>query len=268
MTHKTVDSFIRWAGSKRQIRPILAKYWNSEFNRYIEPFVGSGNLFFFLQPNKSLLSDINSELIDTYTQIKNNPESVYKILVSIPVGESAFYKIRQMSTKELSQEEAAARFIYLNIFAFNGLYRTNLKGEFNVPYGRQKNPHIPNLDRYLLCSELLQTAQILCCDFETSLDKAQKGDFVYLDPPYKVNGKKIFHEYDKSGFSTDEIRRLKCQLAKLNSRGVRFLLSYAKSEEAEMLVEGFCKTEIIVRRNIAGFAQHRRNDVEWLITNL
>lgn len=267
MTQKSIDSFIRWAGSKRQIRSILAKYWNNHFNCYIEPFLGSGNLFFFLQPQKSILSDINEELIDTYIQIRDNPKTIYSLLLELPMGEKAYYEIRHINPAELSKEEAAARFIYLNIFAFNGLYRTNLKGEFNVPFGRQKILHIPPIERYLLCSEALQNSQLFCCDFESTLNKAKAGDFLYIDPPYKVNGKKVFHEYDKTLFSSNDVIRLRNQLYNLNSKGVFFLLSYAKSAEAELLAEGFEKTEIFVRRNIAGFAQHRRTDEEWLITN-
>lgn len=265
-TTKT-DSFLRWAGSKRQIRSLLASYWQNQYSSYIEPFVGSGNLFFYLQPQKSILGDINKELIDTYIQIKSCAEHVYNLLISFPTGEKAYYYIRSIKPDTLSPQEAAARFIYLNIFSFNGLYRTNLDGNFNVPYGRRKETNFPKFDRYLKCSQSLQNTELINGDFEIVLNLAKSGDFIYLDPPYRIKAKKTFNEYDKASFCANDVLRLRNHLEILSSRGVTFLLSYAKSEEAEILMEGYKRLEIVVRRNIAGFVKDRRNAEEWLITN-
>jgi len=262
-----VRPFLKWAGSKRQILSTLSNYWTNEFDRYIEPFVGSGSLFFYLNPRQGILADINSDLMDTYKQIKHNVDGVSSELARMAKGKREYYRIRSLDTKHLSASQRAARFIYLNRLSFNGLYRTNQSGGFNVPFGGERAGSIPNKETLQLCSKALHRVQLLSGDFESALAKARPGDFVYLDPPYSVKARRIFNEYDRSAFSSNELLRLRLWLDKLTDQGIVFLLSYAKSKEAQLLMEGYPKQEITVRRNIAGFSKHRRNAKEWLASN-
>jgi len=266
--NKPIKPFLRWAGSKRQIRSKLSSYWSDDHKRYLEPFLGSGSLYFYINPKKAILGDINFDLIETYEQIKKNLKSVYSILLKMPEGKNEYYKIRSKDKRKLTQEERAARFIYLNRYSFNGLYRTNQNGEFNVPYGGEKTGQLPSRELLELCSGALQTAQLISGDFELVLNQAKSGDFIYLDPPYKIAEKRVFTEYDKSSFREFDIKRLRNWLDKLTEMGIVFLLSYADCEEAEFLKDGYDADEIMVRRNIAGFSKHRRSAGELLVTNV
>jgi DNA adenine methylase len=263
-----IKPFLKWAGSKKQILSTLASYWSNEFNSYVEPFVGSGSLYFYLTPQKAILGDINSELIATYRQIKNDFNGVSSNLSKMVRDKDEYYRIRALDVKTLSPSQRAARFIYLNRLSFNGLYRTNQKGEFNVPFGGEKSGSLPNQESLQACSIFLQRTILVSGDFELVLEKTKSGDFVYLDPPYSVKARRIFNEYDRSGFNENDIKRLKQWLEKLTTRGVVFLLSYAKSSEAKFLMDGYPIQEITVRRNIAGFSEHRHDAKEWIASNM
>jgi len=259
--------FLRWAGSKKQILPILSKYWNGNHRRYIEPFAGSACLFFNLRPQSAILGDINRDLIETYQQIKECPSKVIGSIKNFKKGKYEYYQVREMKPHTLSLSERAARFIYLNRYCFNGLYRTNRNGEFNVPYGGEKTGNIPSDDIIYSCSELLTDVTLISGDFETTLSYVRYGDFVYMDPPYRVNNRRVFNEYDALTFSQDDLKRLKLWLKILTNKGIEFLLSYAESDEANYLREGYKLEKVLVKRNIAGFSNKRRNDYEVLITN-
>ena len=139
----SAQPFIRWAGSKRQHLSLLKSYWSDKFSRYVEPFAGSAILFFNLNPKRALLGDINNELISTFETVSDHPTRIHNILSSIPKGRSHYIKLRKVNPYSLCPTKRAARFIYLNRYCFNGLYRTNLKGEFNVPYGGKKSGKLP-----------------------------------------------------------------------------------------------------------------------------
>ena len=263
-----IKPFLKWAGSKRQILYILSTYWSNQFNSYIEPFAGSGSLYFYLMPQKAILGDINAELIATYKQIKNDVSSVSAELSTLIREKSEYYRIRSLDTKTLAPSQRAARFIYLNRLSFNGLYRTNQKGQFNVPFGGDKGGLLPSYELLQECSSCLQRAKLVSGDFELVLGKAKLGDFVYLDPPYSVKARRMFNEYNRAGFNENDINRLKQWLNQLTQRGVVFLLSYAKSKEAKYLMEGYPIREVTVRRNIAGFSKHRRDAKEWIASNI
>lgn len=263
------SSFLRWAGSKRQLVPKLSSFWNESYLRYIEPFAGSSVLFFNISPSRAILSDINSELTLTYNEIKNNLEEVLGVLRKINIGKEEYLRLREINPVDLSNHYRAARFIYLNRFCFNGLYRTNRKGEFNVPYGgtSQKCGSLPSDDLFIACSKILQNAEIINCDFEVTLEKAVEGDFVYLDPPYSVKNNRVFIEYSPSTFSIDSVNKIKDWISILDRKGVKFLLSYAESEESEYLKRGFSWEIVEVKRNIAGFYSDRKIANEILIYN-
>lgn len=260
--------FLRWAGSKRQLIPILEQFWRPSYRRYVEPFAGSASLFFAVRPTRAVLGDINPELIAAYRQIKYQMSNVWAILRGMPNNRRAFLKMRSVSPFELDGPTRAARFIYLNRFCFNGLYRTNSKGVFNVPYGGAKSGNLPSEATLRACSRALQTAALVCRDFEATLRDVRSGDFVYMDPPYSVKATRVFNEYGPSPFSVNDLIRLRACMDRLASGKVRFVVSYADSEEAELLVKGFGHQVVSVRRNIAGFTSSRRQSNEVLVFNI
>jgi DNA adenine methylase len=260
-------SFLRWAGSKKQILPILQTHWNSTFTRYVEPFAGSACLFFRIQPEKALLGDINKDLISTYVEVKYRVAQVIKELSKLEKGRDNYLKLRGMDVSGLSRSEKAARFIYLNRFCFNGLYRTNLKGQFNVPYGGERSGGIPAEEGLRACSRMLKRAHLIPGGFEKVLEKVTTGDFVYLDPPYSVEAKRVFKEYNAAAFGEKDLYSLRGWLETLANRNIKFLVSYAESDEADVLRKGFHSKVISVRRNIAGFSASRLRSNEILISS-
>ncbi len=268
VTTERVKPFLRWAGSKRQIIPVLTSYWDNSYNRYIEPFAGSAALFFNLAPSLALLGDVNKELIATYNEVKNNYFAVVAALKPMKKGRKTYLKLRSINPAELSPAMRAARFIYLNRFCFNGIYRTNRAGRFNVPYGGDKAGKLPSRDLLSQCSACLQTVDFHAGGFEKTLERAKRGDFVYLDPPYSVKSRRVFNEYDASIFDEKHLKILREWLHKLDKQGVAFLVSYALSREGYYLSKGFHCKVVCVRRNIAGFAAKRRRANELLISNV
>ena len=257
----------RWAGSKRQLVPELASYWNEEGARYVEPFAGSACLFFKLQPAVAILGDINRELINTYELVRSQPRDLSRALRIWRNEADEYYRVRALDPVALSEVERAARFIYLNRFCFNGLYRTNRSGGFNVPYGGRKTGALPSLEQLLSTSDLLSGAELVPGDFSVVLGRVRAGDFVYLDPPFSVTGRRIFKEYDRATFGESDLARLRRCLTSLDELGATFLLSYADSPEGSVLADGFLTRRISTRRNIAGFTGSRRNFNELLVTN-
>lgn len=264
---KPFAPILRWAGSKRRLLPILQTYWRKHHKRYLEPFVGSASLFFALNPPRAILGDRNEELISSYVEIKYRVADVLHELSGLSPTKEAFYKMRGISPCTLSKPARAARFIYLNRFCFNGLYRTNLQGAFNVPYGADKSGSLPSAEILLKCSRRLKNVRLMNADFEQVLSYAEKGDLVYMDPPYAVEARRVFREYDASIFSTVDVHRLRAAMKRLDTAGISFLVSYAESDEADILRKGFDSHTVTVRRNIAGFAAHRKLSNEVLISN-
>lgn len=262
-----MKSFIRWAGSKTQILHELRDYWIDDEATYIEPFCGSASLFFDICPKKAILGDLNSDLTNALRAIQQNPSVVWECVQRRKVSEKAYYALRSIDPASLCETERAARFIYLNRYCFNGLYRTNLDGKFNVPYGGNK----PNMgvDEEMIfdASEALQNAQIINADFEVTLGRVQSGDFVYMDPPYIVSTRRVFSEYLPGSFHVNDLNRLVAELEKLEKAGAKFLVSYADSKEGRKLLSAWKTRKIQVRRNIAGFAGARRRAYELLATN-
>jgi len=260
--------FLRWAGSKRRLLPTLKTFWTKKHQRYLEPFAGSACLFFSIKPPKAILGDLNPELIATYIEVKYRIGAVLKELKSIgPANKQEYARLRAVDISTLTPAARAARFIYLNRFCFNGIYRTNLLGKFNVPYSGVGCGMLPDDEVFRMCSRLLQKARVINADFEKVLKQAVKGDLVYMDPPYAVRARRVFRQYDPSTFEHEDITRLRSWMEKLNRGGVDFVVSYAESNEAEMLKKDFSYQIVAVRRNISGFATHRAWTNELLITN-
>ncbi|MEJ7901546.1 MAG: Dam family site-specific DNA-(adenine-N6)-methyltransferase, partial [Thermomicrobiales bacterium] len=202
------EPFLKWAGGKRKLVARLAPYLKSPQSEYsyFEPFLGGGAAFFHLEPQSAFLSDVNEELIETYIAVRDEVESVIDYLSGLVYKKEDYYQIR--SARPTTTAERAARFIYLNKTCFNGLYRVNLKGEFNVPFGRHKpSVEICNKTQLYAASKALSLASLRAGDFQDVLTHAQSGDVVYLDPPYTTtHSNNGFIEYNAKVFSWDDQR--------------------------------------------------------------
>lgn len=259
--------FLRWAGSKRKQLPRLACFWQPNHQCYIEPFAGSACLFFELRPSTAVLGDNNAALIEVYRVVRDNPDRLHRRLTRIRRDSDTYYRWRRMSPSTLDAETRALRFVYLNRNCFNGIYRTNVNGQFNVPLGRKTGVYFTEAD-LLLCSTLLKGAKLVAGDFAKTLALADRGDFVYLDPPFAVQSRRVFREYGKRSFETSDMPRLASGLRRLDRRGADFLVSYADCAEARKLACEWNSIRLPIRRHVAGFAERRRNAYEWLISNM
>jgi len=263
---------VKWAGGKRQILDEITKYIPDEFSTYYEPFLGGGAVLFELQPEKAVVNDINQELMNIYQVIKENVDELIEDLKKHKNEREYFYKIRELDRDKerysrLSRVERASRFIYLNKTCYNGLFRVNKSGEFNAPFGNYKNPNIVNENTLRAVSEYFNRANIIftCQDFEAALQSAEKGDFVYLDPPYDpVSETASFTEYDKGGFDRGEQIRLKKVCDKLNEKGIKFLLSNSATDFIMDLYKDY-KIKIIKAKRAINSKPDRRGDVDEVL---
>jgi DNA adenine methylase len=264
----SVKPFLRWAGSKRKQLSTLRTFWNGEYERYIEPFAGSACFFFDVQPANAILSDLNEELIETFEVVCARPAAVYDSVASIPRTKDNYYAIRAQPPTSLSKIERAARFIFLNRNCFNGIYRTNSQGAFNVPFASSRAGQFVTREEFLYAAKMLKRAQLRTCDFGNTLRYTKAGDFVYLDPPYVVAARRVFREYGARHFDWQDIERLAGHLDRMNNRGVAFLVSYADCRESRWLATHWSSHRIRVRRHVAGFHGARKAGFERLITNI
>jgi DNA adenine methylase len=218
--------FVKWVGGKSQIREELKSSVIAFQGRYHEPFIGGGALYFELLPEKASLSDTNRELINCYLTIRDHAEALIKALKPHIYEKDYYYEVRAVDPKTLDPIGRAARTIYLNKAGFNGLYRVNSKGLFNVPFGRYKNPTLCDEPNLRSCASALKKATIECRPFEQVLEKTAPGDFVYFDPPYvPVSETADFTSYQKSGFNEGDQIRLRQVFDALKDRGVHAMLS-------------------------------------------
>ena len=259
--------FLRWAGSKRQIVKRLSEYWPGGNTRYIEPFAGSACLFFELEPRSALIGDINSELIEMYEVVRERPYDLHESLSRWNNDQNEYYRVRSMKSSILNNVDRAARFIYLNRFCFNGLYRTNGSGHFNVPYGGGKSGSIPSIEVLNEASRVLANSRLISGDFEEILRDAKKNDFIYLDPPFSMVDRRSFTEYAPESFREKDLIRLREAIHYLDKLGAVFLLSYADCDEGKRLAKGFPTYRVEIKRNIAGFPSSRRSVTELIATN-
>lgn len=275
-----VKPFLKWAGGKRQLLPEILKYLpkNIGKNTYFEPFLGGGALLFELQPKKAIVNDSNGELINCYRVIQNQVEELIEILKDHKARNSKKYydDLREMDRlkeyDKFSEAEKAARIIYLNKTCYNGLFRVNSKGQFNVPFGRYKNPNI--LDEAVLrgVNDYLNqnTVTFLNIDFTEAVKDAKKGDFIYFDPPYDpVSNTASFTGYDINGFNQNEQRRLKQVVDELTEKGCHVMLSNSETEFILDLYKDYKDTTKIVSatRSINSNALKRGKINEVLVLN-
>ncbi len=265
-----ITSFIRWAGGKSWLVPCVQELIRDlNFNNYHEPFMGGASIFFALDiPNKSYLSDINEELVDTFSAVRDNPEKIIKYLKEYGTDEKSYYDIR--ASKPVEKYQRAARFLYLNTYSFNGLYRVNRQGEYNVPYGHRENAII-NYERIYTASTQLKNAEILSQDFDKSREKIEQGDLVFLDPPYTVSkeSNEMFIEYNSRLFSIDDQYRLANLLEYITEKGAYFILTNAAHER---ILEIFGDKGRLIRRErnslIGGKNAFRGKVKEYIFTNI
>ncbi len=265
--------FIKWAGGKRRVIPELEKRLPKKFNRYFEPFIGGGAFLFYLQHHTSSISDMNGELINLYLTVR---DSVDELIADLELHENSsdyFYNIRNLdrdlnSYNQLSNVERASRFIYLNKSCFNGLYRVNSKGQFNVPFGKYKKPIYFDRENLERCSQFLQKVDIRLGDFTVFRDEVQKGDFFYFDPPYfPVTETSNFTSYTKDGFGLDEQKRLLEFAKEIDSKGGYFLISNSYSPEILEFYRDFYIDIIEVGRAINSKGSGRGRVKEILVRN-
>lgn len=275
MQTQSVQPVLKWAGGKRQLIPKILKHITAQsFKTYYEPFLGGGAVFFHLKPVKAVVNDLNAELINVYTVIKNSVEELIAELVKHRNEKDYFYQVREMDRngelKKMSDVQRAARIIFLNKTCYNGLFRVNSRGEFNTPFGKYKNPNIVNAKVLRAVSDYLNESNItlLNVDFEEAVRGVDKDSFVYFDPPYfPVSGSSSFTGYTFGGFNMEEQLRLKKACDMLNKKGVRFLLSNsAVSFNFDIYNE--YKIEIVEAvRNINSVAGKRGEINEILVRN-
>ena len=244
---------------------LLRSYW-TDGKRYIEPFAGSACLFFDIEPEAAILGDLNADLMNAYRCLRDDCEGTLLSLNQMEMTKENYYKIRAVDPSGLGSLDAAARFLFLNKLCFNGLYRTNLKGQFNVPIG-SKNEKVIDKEQLRRASLLLGNTKLKVGDFESTLDSARAGDFVFLDPPYVLAARRTFAEYLPDSFVSLDLDRLSNTLDALDRRGVDFVITYADCKEARELMRPWKPKRWRARRHIAGFASHRRFNFELIATN-
>ena len=267
-------TFVKWAGGKRQLIEQFKVFFPNKAERYFEPFVGSGAVAFYMIQKNNLkeiyLSDINEELINCYSVIKNNVEELIEILKEYKKNHNKefYYKVREQDSSLLSHLYRAARFIYLNKTCFNGLYRVNSQGKFNVPMGDYKNPGIVQEQELRFISKLLKCTTLKVMSFDKVLEYAKKGDFVYFDPPYYPLKKgKNFTTYTKDRFLETEQIRLAEVFKELDKRGCSVMLSNSDTDFVKNLYGGFNIHTVKANRMINCDATKRGKINEIVVTN-
>lgn len=263
---------VKWVGGKRQLMFELLKNMPKSYNRYFEPFIGGGALFFELQPQNGYISDMNEELINLYSVVRDDVYELIDDLNKHKVSKEYFLKIRNLDRTEkynkLSDIQKASRFIYLNRTCFNGLYRVNSQGQFNVPFGNYKNPKIVDAENLINCSKLLKNTEICCADFSGILNKVQKGDFVYFDPPYvPLNETSSFTSYTKDGFDIDMQFKLRDVCDELDNKGVMFMLSNSDTKLVNELYSNYEIKKVFASRAINANGNGRGKITEVLVRN-
>jgi DNA adenine methylase len=269
-----IPTFVKWAGGKKQLIEQFKPFFPEKIERYFEPFVGGGAVAFYLlkthpEINKIYLSDINEELITTYYVIKNHLEELIKLLKEYKKkhNKEFYYQIRSQDIKTLTKVQIATRFIYLNKTCFNGLYRVNSKGGFNVPIGSYKNPLICPEEDLREISKLLQKDDTRVRQFYEVLKETKKGDFIYFDPPYYPLKKASFTTYTKDNFLDKEQKHLAEVFKKLDKKGCKVMLSNSDTPFIKGLYKDFHISIVKATRMINCDATKRGKINEIVVTN-
>lgn len=262
---ETAAPFVKWAGGKRQLLDEIHKRMPASYGRYVEPFVGGGAVLFHLQPEKAVINDINRSLINAYRQIQSEPEELIATVEALDSGmgedpKAYYYSLRKQYNDRLLREEydvtLAALFIFLNKHCFNGLYRVNGQGLFNVPYNNSRRQSC-SPDQIRAISAYLKTVEIMEGDFENACSRAQKGDFVFIDSPYAPLAPTSFESYTKEGFDVESHKRLAEVFKQLAHRGCRCMLTNHNTELIRELYQAYRIDVVSVKRMINSDASKR-----------
>ena len=272
--NKLVAPVVKWVGGKRQLLDEITPLLPKRITNYCEPFLGGGAVLFSIQPSKAIVNDLNVDLITVYEVIRDDVEALIESLKKHENTSEYFYALRdidrdKVSYQSLSKVERASRLIYLNKTCFNGLYRVNLQGLFNVPYGRYKNPAIFDEESLRAVSRYLNgnDVDILTGDFAAAVEGADGESFVYFDPPYHSKDNTNFTGYQAGGFGESEQIRLRDVYAELSGRGAKCLLSNADTPFIRELYRGFTIKTVMASRAINANANGRGPVSEVLIKN-
>ena len=265
--------FLKWAGGKLQLIEQLENLFPHKFRNYYEPFIGSGAVFFYvkskLKPNKVILSDTNEELINCFVIVRDKPSELVESLLNHRKKHSKeyYYAVRSIESNRLDSVDRAARLIYLNKTCFNGLYRVNSKGQFNVPFGDYESPSIFDRNTLFQASQLLRGVHLQVMSFEKILDFAGKDDFVYFDPPYiPLSKTSSFTRYSKSDFSMKEQKQLSEVFEALHSRGCFVMLSNSDHALTRELYRDYKKNTVVVRaKRMINSVGSKRGAIDELI---
>ena len=273
-----IKPFVKWAGGKSQLLEQIESLMPKKYNTYYEPFVGGGALFLYLKPKKAVINDLNGELACSYRCFQNK-KSYEELVKSIKLheenhSEEYYYKIREQDKSEIfnsmSDYEKAARFIYLNKSGFNGLYRVNSKGHFNVPSGKKTKVKTYDKENFESLFDYLSTSDVKIYneDFSKIVESASEGDFVYFDPPYDSwEEKESFTSYSREGFGKEEQRQLAKVFKNLDARGVKVMLSNHNTNFISELYKGFSINVVFAKRMINSNSKGRGKVEEVIITN-
>ena len=268
-----VSPILKWVGGKRQLMKEILSVFPRDYRArtYHEPFVGSGAVFFKVKPRKGSINDINPRLINFYKVVRENPTELIEEARNYLYEKKTYYKLRgRFNQGNLPEVEEAALFLYLNKTCYNGLYRVNSRGEFNVPFGRYKNPKIVDPNRIHEASRALANIEILNQDFTYVTDLAERGDVCYLDPPYDpVSETADFTSYSRNGFDAQEQIRLRDTCLELDGKEVIFILSNSYTNTIKDLYadEGFNLMTVQARRMVNSKSERRGDIKEVIITN-
>jgi DNA adenine methylase len=264
--------FLKWPGGKSRMIGRIVSHLPDHIATYYEPFLGGGAVFFEMAREKrfvkAVLSDLNPELMNCYRVVKEDVDDLLKALrrPEYVYAKEAYLKVRAVKPSEIGPVERAARFVYLNRTCFNGLYRENLDGEFNVPFGRYENPVIVDEPALRAASEALQSATLACCGFESALSGAVPGDAAYLDPPYlPISKTSSFTAYNKGGFGEEGHRRLASEFTRLWRAGIPVVLSNSSAPLALELYKGFETLKLTGSRSVGGPASYRKPVKEIIV---
>jgi len=258
--------FVKWAGGKQSLAARLSYFFPDNFTHYFEPFLGGGSVFFTLEPPIATLSDTNAWLIDTYKAIREDWHRVARLLDAMENSRDEYLSYRAMSVDEMDLWEKAAHLIYLNKTCFRGLFRVNKKGKFNVPYGNYNRRYYDPANLHA-ASQALSHVRLQSCDYNSALQDAEPGSFVYMDPPYhKLGGYSDFNRYTPEKFKEPDHEQLREVCDELSQRGVRWAQSNSNTPLIQALYRDYQRVEISSRREI-NLNSSSRNCIELLIVN-
>jgi len=274
----TAKPFVKWLGGKTKLLPQLARLQPHSYNKYYEPFVGGGALFFSLEPRHAVINDLNPHLINLYVQVRNNLDGLICKLEELldiyleldEEARSAFYYLLRDEFNQRVDDDmwGAALFLFLNKTCYNGVYRENAEGKFNVPHGHRKTVSLHELDSIKHASNVLKNAEIWNGSYEDVLASASEGDFIYLDPPYvPLSSTSNFTQYTGSNFGNAEHEKLKLLFEKLDKRGCLLMMSNSDTPLVKELYKRFRQTEVMADRAVNCKVQGRGKITELVITN-